>query len=50
MIGMIEAISKNREGATLVKIVFSDVNAADLRLGAVELTQRKFEQMMFEEA
>ncbi len=50
MQGMIEAISKNREGATLVKVVFADVSACELRLGAVELTQRKFEQQTFEEA
>ena len=49
MQGMIEAISKNREGATMVKIIFSDVAASELRLGEAELTQKKFVQMMFEE-
>ncbi len=50
MQGMIEAISKNREGATLVKIVFSDVVASELCLGMAELTQQKFKQQTFEEA
>jgi len=49
MQGMIEAISKNREGATMVKIIFSDVAASELRLGEAELTQRAFVQMTFGE-
>jgi len=48
MKGLIEQISKNREGATLVKIVVSDVVASELRLGEAELTQKKYEQMTFE--
>ena len=49
MQGMIEAISKNREGAMMIKIVFSDMAASELRLGEAELTQRAFVQMTFEE-
>ena len=46
---MIESISKNREGATMVKIVFSDMAASELRLGEADLTQKKYEQTTFKE-
>ncbi len=49
MQGMMEAISKNIEGATTVIIVFYDVDASELHLGEVDLTQKKYKQILFEE-
>jgi hypothetical protein len=48
MNGKVEAISKNREGATCLKIVISDVAADELRLGDIEVSQRKYNQTTLE--
>jgi len=44
MNGLIESILKNREGAIMIKVVISDVDADELRLGAVTISQKKYEQ------
>lgn len=49
MQGMIEQISKNREGATMVKLVITHSAAVELRLGEADLSQVKYEQTTFEE-
>jgi len=49
MNGMIESISTYLEGATILKIVISDMDASELRLGEVTITQKKHEQQTLTE-
>lgn len=44
MKGSIEKIKRNSDGLHVLEVIVADPDAEQLRLGAIELTQKKYEQ------